>query len=82
MADRGGAERVLDQSESDILANIQQAILNGSRCFETDDVDGSGILMELRQSLRNLQILHIFPARSACAVFISGALIIHKYQKS
>ena len=61
MADRGRAERVLDQRVSDILAIIQQAILNGSRCFETDDVDGSGILMELRQSLRNLQRLHINP---------------------
>ena len=38
MADREGAERVLDQRESDILAYIQQAILNGSRCFETNDV--------------------------------------------
>ena len=56
MADREGAT---DQRQSDILANIQQAILNGTRCFEADDIDDSGILLELRQCLRDLQILHI-----------------------
>ena len=55
MADREGAT---DQRQSDILANIQHAILNGTQCFETDDVDDSGILLELRQSLRDMQILH------------------------
>ena len=48
-----------DQLQSDILVNSQQAILNGTRCFETDDVDDSGILLERRQCLRDLQILHI-----------------------
>ena len=38
MANREGAT---DQRQSDILANFQQAILNGTRCFETDDVDDS-----------------------------------------
>ena len=38
MADREVAK---DQGQSDILANIRQAILNGTRCFETDDVDDS-----------------------------------------
>ena len=56
MADREGAT---DQRQSDSLADIQQAILKGTRCFETDDVDDSGILLELRQCLRGLQILHI-----------------------
>ena len=56
MADREGAT---DQRQSDILANIQQTILNGTRCFETDDVDDSGILLELRHCLRDLQLLHI-----------------------
>ena len=56
MADREGAT---DQRQSDISANIQQAILYGTRCFETDDVDDSGILLELRQCLRDLQVLHI-----------------------
>ena len=35
MADREGAT---DQRQSDVLANIQQATLKGTRCFETDDV--------------------------------------------
>ena len=39
-ADREGAT---DQRQSDILANIQQTILNGTRCFETDDVDDNGV---------------------------------------
>ena len=56
MADRDGAT---DQHQSYILANIQQAILNGTRCYETNDVDDSGILLELCQCLRDLQILHI-----------------------
>ena len=56
MADKEGAT---DQRLCDILANIQQAILNGTRCFETDDVDDSGILLELRQCLRDLQIFRI-----------------------
>ena len=56
MADREGAT---DQRQSDSLANIQQAILNGTRCFETEDVDDSGILLELRQCQKDLQIFHI-----------------------
>ena len=56
MTDREG---VTDQRQSDVLTNIQQTILNGTRCFETDDVDDSGILLELRQCLRDLQILNI-----------------------
>ena len=55
MADREGATA---QRQSDILANIQQASLNGTRCFETDDVDDRGILLELHQCLRGLQILN------------------------
>ena len=43
------ADNATDQRQSDILAKIQQAILNGSRCFETDEVDDSGILLELGQ---------------------------------
>ena len=53
MADR---ECATDQRQSDILANIQQAILNGPRYFETDDVDDSGILLKFRQCLRDLRI--------------------------
>lgn len=54
----------LDHRESDILSSIQQAILNGTRCFETDDVDSNAILLELRQSSRNLRLLHIDPENS------------------
>ena len=54
MADREGAT---DQHQSDILANILQAILNDTRCFETDDADDRRILMEFCQCLRDLQIL-------------------------
>ena len=42
MADKEGAT---DQCQSDILANIQQVILNDTPCFETGDVDVSGILL-------------------------------------
>ena len=55
MADRDGATH---QHQSDILANIQQAILKSTRCFETDYVGDSRILLELHQCLRDLQILH------------------------
>ena len=50
MADRG---RVTDQRQSDIITSIQQAVLIGKRCFDTDHVDDSGVLMELRQCLRD-----------------------------
>ena len=61
MADREGAT---DQRQSDILANIQQVILNSTLWFETDDVADSGVLMELRQCLRDLQILHTDPGNA------------------
>ena len=56
MANRGCA---IDQRQRGILAKIQQVIVNGTWCFETDDVDDSGVLMELRLCLRDLQILRI-----------------------
>ena len=40
-------ECATDQRQSDIFANIQQAILNGTQSFETDDVDDSRILLSL-----------------------------------
>ena len=55
---------MLDPRENDILSNIQQAILNGTRSFESEDVDDNAVLLELRQSSRNLQLLHIDPQNS------------------
>ena len=57
MADRD----TLDPRENEILSNIEQAILNGTRSFESEDVDDNAILLELRQSSRNLRLLHIDP---------------------
>ena len=36
------SEVATDKRQSDILANIQYAIWNGTPCFETDDVDDIG----------------------------------------
>lgn len=52
MADKEGA---IDQCEtrSYILANIQQALLKSTLCFETVDVDDSGVLIAVSEEPAN-----------------------------
>ena len=50
-----------NQQEMVILHHLQELILSGTRCFESDDVDCHGILIDLRQGLRSLSVLNLQP---------------------
>lgn len=47
------------QREIDILNHLQDLILTGTRCFETDDIDCNRLLVDLRQGLRSLRLLQL-----------------------
>ena len=50
-----------DQQETDILKHLEDLILSGTRCFESEDADCQGVLVDLRQGLRSLSLLELRP---------------------